>query len=296
VIVVLTFFGLNLLVVGMYLALQSGVSFVRTLYAVIAGSGGNLAYDLLASPIAVAIAVLYGEYSLPGLLVIPLPLFLIRYSYLSKIQLHQALGDVLRVLVKAIETRDPYTSGHSLRVSQLARAIGEDMGFRGRALERIEQAALLHDIGKIDEIYAVLIRKTVGLSEDERQVIRTHATRGAELLETLGSIDPAVVAAVRHHHEHFDGSGYPDGLKGTQAPLAARIIMLCDSIDAMLSDRPYRKALSIEHVQAELIRCSGTQFDPEIVEVILQRNTLDRAASLVGERVPQPKQVLAHAG
>src|SRR5690606_24983971 len=205
---------------------------------------------------------------------------LIRYSYLSKVQLQQANRDLLRALVKAIETRDPYTSGHSLRVSSLARAIAEDLGLSRRQVEQVETAALLHDIGKIDMVYAPLIRKPGELTPEERTVIQSHATKGAELLRSLSSVDEEVIRGVRHHHERYDGSGYPDGLAGKVIPIAARIIMLSDSIDAMLSDRPYRRALTVEQARVELLRCSGTQFDPDIVEAILRANTLERADGL----------------
>ncbi len=173
------------------------------------------------------------------------------------------------MLIKAIETRDPYTSGHSVRVSQMARAIAEDMGLPSRLVEKVETAALLHDIGKIESLYAEIISKDSSLTERERAVIKTHATKGAELLENLTSFDSAIVEGVRHHHERYDGTGYPDGLTGKAIPVAARIIMMCDAIDAMLSDRPYRNALPLSHVRMEMLRCSGTQFDPELVDVVL---------------------------
>jgi putative nucleotidyltransferase with HDIG domain len=145
----------------------------------------------------------------------------------------------------------------------------------------VEAAALLHDIGKIDSIYEVVIRKPYELSAAERDLIKTHATKGADLLESLSTVSRDVIKAVRHHHERYDGTGYPAGLGRDEIPVASRIIMLCDSIDAMLSDRPYRKALSIEKTRLELVRCASTQFDPDIVRVILQQNTLERAARLV---------------
>jgi putative nucleotidyltransferase with HDIG domain len=212
--------------------------------------------------------------------IVLLPLLLIRYSYLSKLQLENANQDLLSVLVKAIETRDPYTSGHSMRVATLARMIAEDLSLGRKRIAEVERAALLHDIGKIDLIYASLLRKPYDLSIEERSLIQTHATKGADLLESLSSVSPEVILGVRHHHERYDGTGYPAGLSSHSIPIAARIIMLCDSIDAMLSDRPYRAALSVTRVRAEIVRCSGAQFDPEIVQVILQRNTLERAVIL----------------
>jgi putative nucleotidyltransferase with HDIG domain len=274
------FFVTNIMLTGIALALIREQPISVVLPQVIGPRGSNLWYDLLASPIAVVGAMLYQSHYVTGILIILLPLLLIRYSYLSKLQLEEANRDLLKVLVKAIETRDPYTSGHSLRVATLARAIAEDLSLSRRKVEQIETAALLHDIGKIDSVYATVILKPYDLNAEERSLIRTHATKGADLLESLSSVSRDVIRAVRHHHERYDGTGYPDGLRGTSIPLAARIIMLCDSIDAMLSDRPYRSALSLPKVHAELARCSSTQFDPHLVTVVLARNTLQRAAAL----------------
>jgi HD-GYP domain-containing protein (c-di-GMP phosphodiesterase class II) len=154
-------------------------------------------------------------------------------------------------------------------------------------------AALVHDIGKIDAAYTSIIRKPDSLSEAERSLIVTHAAKGAEFLETLASFSEDVIAGVRHHHERYDGTGYPSNLAGEMIPLASRIIMLSDSIDAMLSDRPYRKALLVSDVRLELLRCAGTQFDPGIVDSILNMNTLERAASLVRPEQTKQTQLLA---
>lgn len=275
------FFVINITLVCLFLAIRENQNFVATLNEAVGRGGGNLAYALLASPVALVAVYLYREFSIAGLLAVVFPLLLVRYSYSSAIQLQKANRDLLRVLIKAIETRDPYTSGHSLRVSTLARVIAEDYGLRPAAVNRIETAALLHDIGKIDALYAEIISKSASLTDDERDVIRTHAVKGADLLESLTSLEKDVIVGVRHHHERFDGHGYPDGLSGKSIPLAGRIIMLCDSVDAMLSDRAYRRALPISEVRAELRRCAGTQFDPDLVQSILSNNTLERAELLV---------------
>ena len=277
----ITFFLLNLLFVSTGLALRQSEKLRTVILEAIGRGGGNLLYDLLAGPIALFAAYLYESFYIGGLLAVVLPLLLLRHSYLSAIQLQQANEDLLNVLVKAIETRDPYTSGHSLRVSTLARLIAKDYNVRGTAVSDVEKAALLHDIGKIDALYAEIISKASSLTQQEQAVIRTHATKGADLLDSLTSLNRDIILGVRHHHERFDGSGYPDGLAGKDIPLAARIIMLCDSIDAMLSDRPYRSALPLGEVISELERCSGSQFDPDIVKAILEHNTLDRAEMLV---------------
>lgn len=286
---VLAVFGLNLIFISLYVSLREEQSFWSVVQEAAGRGGGNLVYDLLASPVALLAAYLYVKSEVVGLVAVVLPLLLIRYTYLSTIQLQKANGDLLNVLIKAIETRDPYTSGHSRRVSLLARMIAEDYGLRARAIGRVETAALLHDIGKIDALYAQIISKEGSLTEAERDVIRTHATKGADLLATLTSLDKEIIVGVRHHHERYDGGGYPDGLAKKEIPLPARIIMICDSIDAMLSDRPYRNALPVSEVRKELKRCAATQFDPDLVDTILERNTLERAELLVdrsGARAP----------
>jgi putative nucleotidyltransferase with HDIG domain len=263
------------------MALLKNIDF-GTVYRQVIGTGGaNLWYDMLASPIALVPVALYKESPVTGMVLILLPLLLIQYSYLSNQKVIERSKDLLRALVKAIETRDPYTSGHSLRVATLAKTIAHDLRLPQRRVYQVEMAALLHDIGKIDPVFSSVLSKPYELTLDERELIQTHAARGADLLKEMKSVPGEVVSSVRHHHERYDGRGYPDGVRGTEIPLPARIIMLCDSIDAMLSDRPYRKALSIAAVRAEIMRCSGDQFDPEIVRIVLERDTLERAVELI---------------
>lgn len=271
----LAFFIVNASSVSAYLRIINKAHLKESFWHVIGPGGSNLYYDILVSPLALLLSSIYRDMGAIGIIVLLLPLYIIRHSYLAMLKLQHANNALLKVLIKAIETRDPYTSGHSVRVSLLARAIAEDMGLHGH-VDKIESTALLHDIGKVDGVYAELIRKPHSLSSEEVQVIRTHATNGADFLSNLHTFDEFVIAGIRHHHEKYDGSGYPDGLAGDAIPLAARIIQISDSIDAMLSDRPYRKALSLEKVHAELRRCSGTQFDPDIVEVMFRKGTLRR--------------------
>ncbi|HEX7118324.1 MAG TPA: HD-GYP domain-containing protein [Longimicrobiales bacterium] len=276
-----TFFFTSTLIVSAFFAIRKRSNFVSVCRQVVGPSAINILYGLLASPIAIFAAFLYERLYIGGVLLIILPISLVRYSYLSKIQLQQINKDLLKVLIKTIETRDPYTSGHSLRVSRLARIIAEELGHSLKQVEMIETAALLHDIGKIDSIYAEIIQKQDALTEEEHRVIKTHAVKGAELLRSLTSFSDELIRGVRHHHERYDGKGYPDGLKGKEIPIAARIIMLCDAVDAMLSDRPYRSALSVEQVAEEIRRCAGSQFDPDIVSVVLRRGALARAAEQI---------------
>lgn len=257
------------------IAISRGLRFEAIWGEVFGKWGSNIVYDLMVSPIAIAVAILYYELWLFGLITALLPLFFIRHSYFLNYKLIRANQDLLSALVKAIETRDPYTSGHSVRVSNLAGAIAREMNLGARTVERIEQSALLHDIGKIDAIYTEILRKPSSLSFEERQVIESHVTKGVDLLQSLSSVPAAVIADVRHHHERIDGRGYPDKLRGEEIPLGARIINVCDAIDAMLSDRPYRKALTTEATREELKKFAGIQFDETVVEMIVNSSVLE---------------------
>jgi HD-GYP domain-containing protein (c-di-GMP phosphodiesterase class II) len=150
------------------------------------------------------------------------------------------------------------------------------MGLGERTVARVEQSALLHDVGKIDAIYSEILKKPASLSTEERSIIESHVTKGVELLETLSSVPQAVILDVRHHHEREDGRGYPDGLFSQQIPIGAKIIKVSDAIDAMLSDRPYRKALDLDTVRRELSTYAGTQFDKSVVDAILDTDVLER--------------------
>jgi putative nucleotidyltransferase with HDIG domain len=289
----LCYFSINILLISSFISIRDGQPVLKVIAEATGRGAGNLVYDLMASPVALLVAYLYAAFYIAGLIAVVLPLLLIRYTYLSTIQLERANNDLLNVFVKAIETRDPYTSGHSQRVSTLARIIAQDIGLRSSVVNKVETAALLHDIGKIDALYASIILKDSSLTPGEVEVIQTHAVRGADLLQSLSSLHEDIIVGVRHHHERYDGTGYPDGLAGKQIPIAARIIMICDAVDAMLSDRPYRNALSIEVVRAELLKCAGTQFDPDIVAEVTRKDTLERAKAFVGRRAspPQPRVV-----
>jgi putative nucleotidyltransferase with HDIG domain len=280
---VVVFFAVNLLLSSVGLALYRNQPLWPTLRAVVGPRGGNLLYDLASSPLVIMTVAVYYTAGTVGVAFTFFPLLLLRESYARHQKLAHANRDLLYALVKAIETRDPYTSGHSIRVATLAKLIAEDLRLRGKRVDRVWTAALLHDVGKIDPIYSLVIQKPHDLTPEERSLIQTHSAKGADMLRDMGSVDKEVVAAVRHHHERFDGRGYPDGIKGSDIPLEARIIMMSDSIDAMLSDRPYRAALSIGQVKAELLKCQESQFDPALVDTVLRARTLEKAVALVAE-------------
>lgn len=231
-------------------------------------SGSALLTDLLASTLAILLAFLYVKLQLLGLAVIIFPLFLARQLYQRNLQLQEELEEKLELMVKAMEARDPYTSGHSRRVSEYAVVIGRELRLSTPDLDSVKRAALLHDVGKIYEEFAPLLRKEGRLSPEEMMVMRSHVVRSAELVATAARLRGTVEAMIRHHHENYDGSGYPDGLVGDQIPMGARIIMVADTVDAMTTDRPYRKALPLQRALEELRKYAGLQFDPKLVELV----------------------------
>jgi putative nucleotidyltransferase with HDIG domain len=177
---------------------------------------------------------------------------------------------ITRTLTAAIEARDPYTKGHSKRVKQIALKMGIRMGLNTEEQKVLEMASILHDIGKIGVPDHILLSKN-RLTIEEYEKIKEHTTIGAKIIaqiEPSSYVKDAYLVAL-YHQEKFDGSGYPTGLKGKDIPLKARIVAVADAFEAMTSDRPYSKAMNIEEAVQELIRCKGTQFDPELVEVLL---------------------------
>ena len=174
----------------------------------------------------------------------------------------------VEALAAAIDMRDGYTSEHSAEVVELAGRVGRRLALERASLVELECAARLHDVGKIgvpDEI----LRKPGPLEEREWKTIKRHPERGAEVLSRIPALE-AVATIVRFHHERWDGGGYPDGLAGDAIPLASRVISACDAFRAMTSDRPYRKAMEIEHALEELEKHAGSQFDPNVVGALLE--------------------------
>jgi putative nucleotidyltransferase with HDIG domain len=228
--------------------------------------GRGLAQDVLASSLAPLLAFVWIELQLLGLLLIAVPLFFVRHALRVNLQLEQTNRELLELMVKSIEARDPYTSGHSVRVAKYAKAIARSIGLPVKEIEYIETAALLHDVGKIYEEFAAILRKESTLTAGERELIRSHPVKSAELVRTISGLRGYVERCVRAHHENYDGGGYPEGLVGEEIPIGARIIMVADTVDAMLTDRPYRRARSYDEVIRELETWSSMQFDPRIVE------------------------------
>lgn len=168
-----------------------------------------------------------------------------------------------RTILKALDAKDHYTFGHSMRVAYFSLVTGREAGLSEEEMYELELSAIFHDIGKIGTPDVVL-NKPSRLSEDEFQVMKQHPEKSYEILQDFPHFDK-IAANARFHHERFDGKGYPQGLRGNMIPVAARIILIADTFDAMTSTRPYRKGLPYEVAYEELLQFSGTQFDPVLV-------------------------------
>jgi putative nucleotidyltransferase with HDIG domain len=182
-------------------------------------------------------------------------------------QLERSYDDTLEALGSALDLKDAETEGHCQRVTAFCISIAKTMPVPDNYLPILARAAFLHDIGKM-AIPDGILRKPGPLNDDEKKIMRTHCQIGYDMLTRIPFLRDAA-EIVLAHQEFYDGSGYPRGLKGDQIPLGARIFTIADSLDAMISDRPYRRALPMSHACEEIKRCSGSQFDPEVVKVFM---------------------------
>jgi response regulator RpfG family c-di-GMP phosphodiesterase len=183
------------------------------------------------------------------------------------VQLEQSYDDTLEALGSALDLKDAETEGHCQRVTAFTISIAKAMPVPNPYLPVLARAAFLHDIGKM-AIPDIILRKPGALDDDEKQIMRRHCQIGYDMLIRIPFLRDAA-EIVLAHQEFFNGTGYPRGLKEEQIPLGARIFTVADSLDAMISDRPYRKALPMTHAREEIRRCAGTQFDPKVVEVFM---------------------------
>jgi putative nucleotidyltransferase with HDIG domain len=181
--------------------------------------------------------------------------------------LEQTLLETIETLNAAVEARDPYTAGHSQRVRRVALAVGRELALPAKRLGALGNAALFHDVGKI-AVPDSILTKPEPLTPSEAAQMREHAARGAEIVSRLSSLQDSA-PAIRHHHERWDGLGYPDGLRESAIPLEAAIIGLADAWDAMTTDRPYASALTVDQAKQQLSAGSGKQFNPAVVDAFL---------------------------
>ena len=228
---------------------------------------GTVATYIALAPIGFIMAMVYVSVGIWGIILFFFPLILARRSFELYTKMRKVYLDTIRALAAAIDAKDPYTKGHSERVSEMSLALAQELNLSDRDIENIEYAALLHDIGKIG-IADNILGKNSSLTNEEFDKIKEHPIMGAKIIEPVDFLKNSY-EAIYHHHEKYNGTGYPDGLKEKDIPLSARIIAVADAYDAMGSDRPYRKKLSKDEILNELKDQAGKQFDPEIVKALI---------------------------
>jgi HD-GYP domain-containing protein (c-di-GMP phosphodiesterase class II) len=184
------------------------------------------------------------------------------------LKLESLLLKTIRALIRAIEEREPYLVGHSERVARIGVGIAQELGLSEKEKRNLEMASLLHDIGKMS-IERKILEKPGRLTEEEWKVVREHPKKSLFVIEDIGELRE-IFSALLHHHERYEGKGYPNGIKGEEIPLLSRIIAVADTFDAMTSDRPYRMRYTEEGTIREIKACSGSQFDPKVVEAFLR--------------------------
>lgn len=206
-------------------------------------------------------------------------------------KLEEAFLDSVQVLRSTVEAKDPYTRGHSDRVSEYSVLIGEKLGLPEEDIKNLRTGGLFHDIGKLGIPDAILL-KNAKLTDEEYSEIKHHPTIGAHILQNA-SLFKDIIPIVKHHHERFDGRGYPSGLQGEDIPYLARIAAVADTFDAMTSRRTYRDAMDLKIVRDEIERCSGTQFDPKIAKVFLDLldKEVDKVLTIQGKYREDPKEL-----
>ena len=224
------------------------------------------------APIGFIMAMVYVTIGIWGIILFFFPLILARRSFELYTKMRKVYLDTIRALAAAIDAKDPYTKGHSERVAETSVALAQELNLSDKDIENIEYTALLHDIGKIG-IADNILGKDSSLTDKEFDKIKEHPVMGAKIIEPVDFLKNSY-EAIYHHHERYNGAGYPDGLKEKDIPLSARIIAVADAYDAMGSDRPYRKKLNKDKILNELKDQAGKQFDPEIVKALI--SVLDR--------------------
>jgi putative nucleotidyltransferase with HDIG domain len=204
-----------------------------------------------------------------ALVLFAIPFGVARHSFRLYVEIRSDLKDFVRALSEVLEEVDPYTRHHSARVAEYAVRLARGLQLSERRVEEIEYAAFVHDIGKIGPQHQHILQKPGSLTHEEQRTLRTHPAAGAEIVQKVRALR-RVSDIVRSHHERPDGLGYPFGLRASDVPVGARILNVADAFDAMTSDRPYRRALSLSEAIAELKRGSGTQFDAEVVSCLIR--------------------------
>ena len=220
------------------------------------------------APFGITLAYVFNLYSHFGVILVLFPIILAKYTFSLYIQTKSQYVQTVDALMLAMEARDKYTEGHSQRVAEISSSIAKELKYSDWKIERLNMAALLHDVGKIG-IDDQILNKPGKLTDEEFDIIKTHPLIGYNILKDIKNLE-IILPIIRNHHERYDGKGYPDAKTPEELSLDVFIVQLADSIDAMASDRLYRKAFSHDRVIEEVKKCSGTQFHPKVVEAYLK--------------------------
>lgn len=216
------------------------------------------------APLGIIMAVIFVDIGFWGLILFLIPLTLARHSFQSYMNMRRTFLDTIQSLSVAIDAKDPYTKGHSIRVAEYAVTLARELKWPEDRVEALRYLALIHDVGKISTPENILKKDSV-LTEEEFNKMKNHSIMGAEIVSGIKFFVHGA-ETIKHHHERWDGTGYPDGLQGEQIPEGARILAVADAFDAMTSDRPYRRALDPLSALQEISKGAGNQFDPRAAE------------------------------
>jgi HD-GYP domain-containing protein (c-di-GMP phosphodiesterase class II) len=242
------------------------------------------------APLAWLMGVVYVVAGPIGILPFALPLYTTRSAYQKVVEIRDMFTQTVTSLASAVDAKDPFTAGHSVRVQQIGKDIGEELNCNEAELEALEWGGLLHDIGKIGIPDSILLKQGA-LTRQERMMMNAHPVKGEEIIKPVAKLAPEL-PIIRHHHEWYNGSGYPDHLVGEDIPKLARILHVADAFEAMTAARPYRMTpLSEEQALYELRRFTGVQFDPRVVaafERVLSRNPDWRVQTEPPPPAPRP--------
>ncbi len=264
VIILLVGVVLNTSLISGFLSISASTHFINTW---IGNIRGTFPSSIAVGTMGIIIALAFIGYGYGAVILFFGPLLLARYSFKLYIEMRNLYLSTIQALNKTVEAKDPYTSGHANRVEKFAVELAEAYHLPFESVQNIKTASILHDIGKIG-INDSILNKATRLSQEEFHEIMRHPSIGADIISKVDFLKD-ITTIVKHHHERFDGKGYPDGLHGDEIPIEAAILTIADSFDAMTSDRPYRKALTQEEAFEELKRNAGTQFHPQLVETFI---------------------------
>lgn len=266
----LAVFSIIYLIVNVFLIsiLYSLMTNKKIIYAFFSNIKLSILNILAMLPLGLIIAFIYKEFQYAGVLLLVFPVILTRYSFSQYIDAKSQYMQMVNVLMKSIEARDKYTEGHSQRVAKISKQIAGELKFSEWHIEKLNMAAMLHDVGKIG-IDDSILNKPGKLTNEEYSIIKKHPEIGYNILKEVKDME-YINSIVKYHHERFDGKGYPEGKDAKDLGLDVFIVQLADSVDAMSTDRPYRKALSKECIIEELKNNRGTQFHPDIVDAYIR--------------------------